>query len=70
MRRRYVRLAIFAAGLGFVAILAGIGADRMILRNVATGPPQRLAAAMGGLFTGGIVLLLGIIAGSRQRGAE
>ena len=53
--REWVRLVAFVAGLLGAAVLSGVIADRMILGQVENSAPQRLAAAMGGLFAGGLV---------------
>jgi len=61
-RRERAQVVLLAVVLLLVALLVGVVADRIVLRGVANGPPQRLAAAMGGLFTGGLVFFAGMIA--------
>ena len=60
--RDWVLLLVLGTLLLMVAVLVGATVDRVILHNVTAGPPQRLAAAMGGLFAGGLMLFAGMLA--------
>lgn len=61
-KRELILVVVGGVLLAGVAIGVGVAADRLILERVASGPPQRLAAAMGGLFGGGLVFFAGMIA--------
>ena len=54
-------------GLLTLIVLSGWGVDRWVSGLYARGPQQRLAAAMAGLFAGGLVALVLLVAGLLQR---
>ena len=56
-----------SVALLFLAILAGAEADRWVLSTYGLAPQQHLAAAMAGLFAGGLVVLLALLLRLMQR---
>ena len=69
-RREWIAPAVLGAVLLGAAVLVGVTTDRLILHGVVSAPPQRLAAAMGGLFAGGLVFFAGLITWFIRRGAQ
>lgn len=60
-RREWLPLAAAGVCLLGAAVLVGVVGDRLILGRVVNQAPERLAAAMGGLFAGGFVFFAGMI---------